>query len=377
MSRDSGLLRLVAYLYDVPHVPSGWDTFLQSYTAHLGANVGALQVHRFDQGTSEILASFGVASPLRRSYNAHYAPLNVFREKGRHLYQPAAVLFDEQICSRTTLERSIFFNEFLVPLGAVYSASGVIERTAEHALVITALRDRSHEQWNSEDLAVIDRLLPHVTHARTMERWGQLLAASLGALDTLDVGIVLVRAPADIVYANRHAEAIATRADGVSLASRTLQITDAAADARLRLSILAATATAATADHGAPITAPRRSLARPYQLMVSPLRHGARTMAGLPVPHAMIVIIDPEHQRPISPRVFESLYGLTRREAALAEVLSRGESLQTAAAKLGMRYETARSHLRRVFDKTGTSRQSELVVLLTQLSSVASRPPDP
>jgi DNA-binding CsgD family transcriptional regulator len=37
------------------------------------------------------------------------------------------------------------------------------------------------------------------------------------------------------------------------------------------------------------------------------------------------------------------------------------------AQELGMRYETARTHLRRIFEKTGTSRQTELVSLLARM----------
>jgi len=35
--------------------------------------------------------------------------------------------------------------------------------------------------------------------------------------------------------------------------------------------------------------------------------------------------------------------------------------------QLGMTYESARSHLRRVFDKTYTARQSELIMQLARL----------
>jgi DNA-binding CsgD family transcriptional regulator len=57
-------------------------------------------------------------------------------------------------------------------------------------------------------------------------------------------------------------------------------------------------------------------------------------------------------------------FGLTPAEARLALQLVAGETLRSAAAKLGISYETARTHLKTVFNKTGTCRQAELVIVL-------------
>src|SRR5262245_17474093 len=57
-------------------------------------------------------------------------------------------------------------------------------------------------------------------------------------------------------------------------------------------------------------------------------------------------------------------FGLTPAEARLALQLVAGETLRAAAVKLGISYETARSHLKHIFNKTGTCRQAELVVVI-------------
>jgi DNA-binding CsgD family transcriptional regulator len=56
------------------------------------------------------------------------------------------------------------------------------------------------------------------------------------------------------------------------------------------------------------------------------------------------------------------LYGLTRGEAALAVLLVRGKSIEDAAEELFISPHTARTHLKRIFMKTDTHRQTELVV---------------
>jgi len=80
-----------------------------------------------------------------------------------------------------------------------------------------------------------------------------------------------------------------------------------------------------------------------------------------------MLVIDPERQRPAANGVLSSMYGLTNRDTDVAAALSTGETLERTAAALGMSCETARSHLRRIFDKTGTSRQNELMLMLARL----------
>jgi len=61
-------------------------------------------------------------------------------------------------------------------------------------------------------------------------------------------------------------------------------------------------------------------------------------------------------------------FGLTRAEAQLTLHLVTGETLRSAAAKFNISYQTARTHLRNIFNKTGARRQAQLVtVILTAL----------
>jgi DNA-binding CsgD family transcriptional regulator len=57
-------------------------------------------------------------------------------------------------------------------------------------------------------------------------------------------------------------------------------------------------------------------------------------------------------------------FGLTPAEARLALHLVAGETLRSAEVKLSISYETARTHLKNIFNKTGTSRQAELVIVI-------------
>ena len=57
-------------------------------------------------------------------------------------------------------------------------------------------------------------------------------------------------------------------------------------------------------------------------------------------------------------------FGLAPAEARLALHLVAGETLRSAAVKLSISYETARTCLKSIFNKTGTCRQAELVIVI-------------
>lgn len=57
-------------------------------------------------------------------------------------------------------------------------------------------------------------------------------------------------------------------------------------------------------------------------------------------------------------------YGLTPAEARLLDILCAGASMPQAAMQLGVARTTARTHLQRIFDKSGARRQSDLQRLI-------------
>ena len=51
--------------------------------------------------------------------------------------------------------------------------------------------------------------------------------------------------------------------------------------------------------------------------------------------------------------------------------MAEGETVAAASRALGINESTVRTHLLRIFEKTGTSRQADLVRLAASLTSVA------
>jgi len=79
----------------------------------------------------------------------------------------------------------------------------------------------------------------------------------------------------------------------------------------------------------------------------------------------VLLIRDPEQKLEVGAAAL-SAFGLTPSEARLTAVLVAGHSVADYAAQAGLSPHSVRSQLMAVLAKTGTHRQSELVVLALQ-----------
>jgi DNA-binding CsgD family transcriptional regulator len=66
---------------------------------------------------------------------------------------------------------------------------------------------------------------------------------------------------------------------------------------------------------------------------------------------------------------FAELYGLTAAECRVLQLVAEGHTPQEAADRLALSLATVKTHLQRVFAKTNTGRQADLVRLVAQVAA--------
>jgi DNA-binding CsgD family transcriptional regulator len=181
-------------------------------------------------------------------------------------------------------------------------------------------------------------------------------------LDQMPVGIVLVDRSSHVVFANLSARLLV--GDGIALREGRLVATEP--EPRDALASLVRRAIDA-GDEGAPcgpeaLMVPRSSGSTPLVLVVRPLEaSGERSAQGAAL--AVIYVSDPERGLRASRERLRQLFGLSRAEAELVALLAQGYGVREASARLGVTQETARTYVKRAFQKTGVRRQAELVRL--------------
>jgi DNA-binding CsgD family transcriptional regulator len=173
-------------------------------------------------------------------------------------------------------------------------------------------------------------------------------------------GAMLVAMEGRLQVANRTALEILEKKDGLWL-SNTGLIAHRASDTRTLLKLLReAIQSPAQGEPGeSPMILPRMTARSSLIIRVMPGPGLDSYPAGRA---AMVMLYDQDSGVEVNTSLLIKLYGLTRGEAALASSLMRGKSIEEAATELFISPHTARTHLKRIFMKTDTHRQTELVV---------------
>ena len=188
-------------------------------------------------------------------------------------------------------------------------------------------------------------------------------AALSYGLELVRYGVMLVAGEGRLRIANRAALSILQKKDGLWLSNEGL-VAERASDTRLLLRLLReAISTPALGElKESPILLPRKFARTSLIVRVFPGPGLKCRSDGRSRRDAMLMLYDQEMRLDVNISVLISLYGLTRGEASFAAALIRGKSIEEAAEELFISPHTARTHLKRIFMKTDTHRQSELVV---------------
>ncbi|MGE3916554.1 MAG: helix-turn-helix transcriptional regulator [Hyphomicrobiaceae bacterium] len=215
-------------------------------------------------------------------------------------------------------------------------------------------------------------LAPHIR--RTIEISGlldmkRIEAETLeAALDGLLPAIVLVGDDMSVVHANASARELLRDRDPISEASGRLalphvQTTAALADAVKRCA--SGLVTLGQRGIGIPV---RRRDGSPALVHVLPLQPSKRTSGVSRRAVAAVFVASAAAPPQMPAAALALLYDLTPAETRVLELIVEGRQPAEAAAHLGITLATVKTHLVRVFDKTGVNRQADLVRLVGSLT---------
>ncbi|HYM75111.1 MAG TPA: helix-turn-helix transcriptional regulator [Candidatus Dormibacteraeota bacterium] len=194
-----------------------------------------------------------------------------------------------------------------------------------------------------------------------------VLAALTYGLEMTRCGAMLVTEGGHLQLANRTAFAMLQKRDGISL-MRTTLVAERPSDTRLLHRLLQEAITAP--DRGEPRESPfaveRKFAQRSLVVRVVP-GPGLECWQAPEQRTALLKLYDQDPGFVVDERGLSTIYGLTRGEAALAAKLVQGKSIEIAADELFISAHTARTHLKRIFMKTDTHRQPELVLRMLMM----------
>lgn len=355
---DTAMLRLIDGIYDAGLAWERWPGVLTRLADHFGARDAALGSVG-PPGLAWLVAPRTDPEFLRCYPERFHALNHVWHRTVAH--GVGAAVTADMVMDRQEFRRSTYFNEWARPQGYRTVLGGLVEADRGWRTVLTLPGRDDYDPRHVRRFRLVSAhlrravLLNRHLHHASIER--DALRQSLARMST---AAMLVDADARLLASNEAAEVLLRAERGLRITRGKLTVTVRAQQQALREAIARGTAPA-LADTGVTL---RITLADRAALTLSVvLVHRSRAWLAPGAPAALIIDAsdlspDDEAER------LRARFGLTAAEARFAIEILKGDGKHAAASRCGITYSTARSHLSRIFEKTGVRRQAELVRLI-------------
>ena len=191
---------------------------------------------------------------------------------------------------------------------------------------------------------------------------GNAWAALQTLLQAMVAGVLLLDALAMVLDMNPAALEMIQSEDGLVIKDSRLRALRASDDLRLQRMLRSAIANRRAKSADRILAVPRRSGRCPY-LAVAMNVPKTRNTPGARSARAIVCVIDPDQDVPLSEHALRSLWGLTNREAQVTARIVGGLTLGNAAQSLAISEAAVRFHMRNAFRKMNAHEHAAVVPL--------------
>ena len=369
MNETQLVSELIANIYDAALDKSLWPGVLEKSCRFLNAATGTILSQDTVSGSAEFYYQWGNDEDFLRSYQETYVRLNPVLVAALVQGQIGDVLSTVDLLPLDEFFASRFYKEWVAPQGLIDSIFATLDKSASRYAIVALTR---HEREGLVDEAARRRmrlLAPHFSRAVAISNLIDLKSVRAAALtDTLDAisaAVFLVDARGCVVHANSAGQEMLDDESVLRIAAGRLLPSDGNA-AKLLHEII----TNATHGHD---TAETRDIAihlgtrggEPYLAHVLLLTTGARRSAVNS--HSAVAVVfarKAELELPHPVEVLATTYKLTPTEMRVLMMIVDVGGVAEVAQALGTAPSTVKTHLLRIFQKTGATRQVDLVKLI-------------
>jgi DNA-binding CsgD family transcriptional regulator len=264
------------------------------------------------------------------------------------------------------------YQGFCKPKGWFDNIGVTLVKSPSRLTSLSIIRHESVGFAGPRELEIMRLLGPHLRKAVSIAdliEMRELTVTSLeSSFDALLVSVLFVDRHRGIIHANAAARDLLAKGDPIR--SERGALTALASDAAQRLeAAIAALDGDVLAGEASEVVYLRSADGRPAFAHVLPIASGVARRQIEPQAVAAIFIAPVGGPAVLPMQAWISAFGLTVAEVRVLERLIEGRTIVQVAAELDTAISTARTHLARLMQKTGSSRQADLVRTAMQLMS--------
>jgi DNA-binding CsgD family transcriptional regulator/PAS domain-containing protein len=365
---------LIGDIYDTTLDRSLWPGVLARISRFIDGAAAAVFWNDAANGQGDIYFDDGGIAPYYKAlYFEKYVRLNptvtarFFSDPEEPASTGDLVPYDEFLQSR-------LYREWAKPQQLVDFVSVILEKASTKTAMFGVFRNERQGLVDEETRRRMRLLAPHVRRAVLIAKvvdFKQAEAATFAEIiDGLRAGMILVDRAGRIVHANAAAHALLAEKDALRTIGGRLSASDPQIERALAETFaVAAEGDAAVGAKGVALPLAART-GELYVAHVLPLAAGARRRAGSVYAATAAVFLHKATLEPPAPPVaLAKAYKLTLAEVRVLFAIVEIGGVPEVADVLGVASSTVKTHLGRIYEKTGVSRQADLVKLVAGCSS--------
>jgi DNA-binding CsgD family transcriptional regulator/PAS domain-containing protein len=359
---------LIGDIYDAVVDQTLWTGALDKAVQFVGAQAVVLLWQNLASTSVELIYAFGIEPHYVDLYVERYVKLDptttpMFQLETDDVASPIDLLPHGEFA------KSFFYTEWLEPQGFVDLLQASLDKSPTDFVRLFFLRQRDSGMVDSSMRERLRLIVPHIRRAALV---GQMVdraaaeAATFGnALDGIGAGLFFVDASGRIVHANTSGEGML--AQGVLARGTSGKLASYDASAVQGLDEIFGITESGDADaepRGGAVPLTARD-GEHYVAHVLPLTSGSRRQAGTSSETIAAVFVKKAALDMPSPQdIIAKFHKLTPTELRVLFAIVQVGGVPEVAESMGISPSTVKTHLRRLFAKTGSDRQADLVKLV-------------
>ncbi|MGO4389388.1 helix-turn-helix transcriptional regulator [Microvirga sp. 2YAF29] len=349
---------LLELIYQASADANAWES-LAVRLGEVFQSTSSLFIHDAHSNSVVVDMSEGFERSFVESYKEHFVAINPLIPGTLDLPSGNVARMFETV-SKEVFEQTEYYNDWLLPQGLKFAMGTHLNLGAHMSMFVAFHRGHGSEDYSDEAMNFLARLVPHFERALEISSrfklQGALQDAQVFGLDQLGVGAIGLDRQCSVYDISPKAEELIKRGLGFSLRFGRLAMDSPSQDLHLKNLVVRAI----DERVAYPIAISLKTGERIEGVIVPSHHHfgGAFTKV-----QALLLIkfktAGPEQTIDSISKKFR----LTQAETQLLKALAEGQTISDYSDIKRLSRNTVRSQLQSLFQKTGVSRQADLVLL--------------
>ena len=368
MIQESEVLSdLIGTIFDTTLDRALWPDVLRRSAAFVGGSAAAIFAKSPTALHGHVYYDWGTDPYYRQLYFDKYIKLDP-ATSGHYFAEVEQPIATADLMPYGEFLETRFYKEWVQPQGLVDFVSAVLDKSVTTAALFGVFRRERDGIVDDETRRRMRLIIPHIRRAvlvgNVLDLDTSRKATFADTLSGLAAAVFLVDENARIVFANRSGEIMLD--DGNILRRQDSVLTTV--DPRITTMLPDVIASAHDGDAAVGvngIAVPLSSPPEPWLAHILPLTSGARQHTGIQYSAVAAVFVHQASLGVPSPmETMAKLYRLTPSELRVLAAVSELGGVAAVAEAVGIAEATVKTHLQRLFAKTGANRQADLVKLV-------------